>query len=123
MAIVGSIQAGIHGDYGILLSKSVIDGISSISLATALGVGVAFAALPVLIYQGGITLLAGAAAAFLQESVITEMSAVGGCIIIGIGLNVLGLPKAPLKVGNMLPAVFLPLAYLPLADWMTQIMH
>ena len=123
MAIVGSIQAGIHGDYGILLSKSVIDGISSISLATALGVGVAFAALPVLIYQGGITLLAGAAAAFLQESVITEMSAVGGCIIIGIGLNVLGLPKTPLKVGNMLPAVFLPLAYLPLADWMTQIMH
>ncbi|MGN0969563.1 MAG: DUF554 family protein, partial [Evtepia sp.] len=86
-------------------------------------VGVAFAALPVLIYQGGITLLAGAAAAFLQESVITEMSAVGGCIIIGIGLNVLGLPKTPLKVGNMLPAVFLPLAYLPLANWMTQIMH
>ena len=123
MAIVGSIQAGIHVDYGILLSKSVIDGISSISLATALGVGVAFAALPVLIYQGGITLLAGAAAAFLQESVITEMGAVGGCIIIGIGLNVLGLPKTPLKVGNMLPAVFLPLAYLPLSDWMTQIMH
>lgn len=123
MAIVGSMEAGIKGDYSILISKSVIDGITAVSLATALGVGVAFSALPILIYQGGITLLASLVAGFLQEAVITEMSAVGGCIIIGIGLNMLKLPKNPLKVGNMLPAIFLPLAYLPLAEFLTQIMH
>ena len=93
------------------------------SLATALGVGVAFSAAPILVYQGGITLLAGLVGGFLQEAVITEMSAVGGCIIIGIGLNMLKLPKKTLKVGNMLPAIFLPLAYLPLAEFLTQIMH
>ncbi len=123
MAIVGSIEAGINGDYSILVSKSVIDGITAVSLATALGVGVAFSAAPILVYQGGITLLAGLVGGFLQEAVITEMSAVGGCIIIGIGLNMLKLPKKPLRVGNMLPAIFLPLAYLPLAEFLTQIMH
>ena len=123
MAIVGSIEAGINGDYSILVSKSVIDGITAVSLSTALGVGVAFSAAPILVYQGGITLLAGLVGGFLQEAVITEMSAVGGCIIIGIGLNMLKLPKKPLKVGNMLPAIFLPLAYLPLAEFLTQIMH
>lgn len=116
MAIVGSIEAGVHQDYSILVSKSVIDGVTSVSLATALGIGVAFSALPILLYEGGITLLAVLAAGVLQEAMVTEMSAVGGCIIIGIGLNMLKLPRSPLKVGNMLPAVFLPLAYLPLAE-------
>lgn len=121
MAIVGSIEAGINGDYSILISKSVIDGITAMSLATALGVGVAFSVIPVLIYQGGITLLAGLAAGVLQDAVITEMSAVGGCIIFGIGLNMLKLPKTPLKVGNMLPAIFLPLLYLPVEGLLTGI--
>lgn len=117
MAIVGGIEAGIHKDYSILVSKSVIDGVTAISLTAALGIGVAFSALPILVYEGAITLLAGAAAGILQDAVITEMSAVGGCIIIGIGLNMLQLRKNPLKVGNLLPAIFLPLAYLPLANW------
>lgn len=121
MAIVGSIEAGINGDYSILISKSVIDGITAISLAAALGLGVAFSAIPILLYQGALTLLAGLAAGILQEAVITEMSAVGGCIIIGIGLNMLKLPKTSLKVGNMLPAIFLPLAYLPIANFLAQI--
>ncbi len=116
MAIVGSIEAGIHGDYSILVSKSVIDGITAMSLATALGAGVAFSAVPILVYQGGITLLAALVGGFLQDAVVTEMSAVGGCLIIGIGLNMLRLPRQPLRVGNMLPAVFLPLAYLPLVE-------
>ena len=122
MAIVGSIEAGINGNYSILISKSVIDGITAVSLATALGIGVAFSALPILIYQGGITLLAGLAAGVLQTAVITEMSAVGGCIIFGIGLNMLKLPKTPLKVGNMLPAIFLPLAYLPIAELLARLL-
>ena len=121
MAIVGSINAGIRGDYAVLVSKSVIDGVISVSMTTALGIGVAFSAIPILIYQGGLTLLAGLVAPYLQEAVITEMSAVGGCIILGIGLNMLELPKIRLRVGNMLPAIFLPLAYLPLAEALTQI--
>ena len=123
MAIVGAINAGIHGDYAVLVSKSVIDGVTAVSMTTALGIGVAFSAIPILLYQGGLTLLAGLVAPFLQDAVITEMSAVGGCIILGIGLNMLDLPKVRLRVGNMLPAIFLPLAYLPLAEILTQIFH
>lgn len=123
MAIVGSIEAGIHKDYSILISKAVMDGVASISFATTMGLGVAFSALPILIYQGSITLLAGLVAGVLQESMIIEMSAVGGCLIVGIGLNVLKLPKESLKIANMLPAIFLPLVYLPLTDFLTQIMH
>jgi len=123
MAIVGSINAGIHGDYAVLVSKSVIDGVTAVSMTSVLGIGVAFSAIPILIYQGGLTLLAGLVAPFLQQAVITEMSAVGGCIIVGIGLNMLDLPKDRLRVGNMLPAIFLPLAYLPLAELLTQIFH
>lgn len=118
MAIVGAIEAGINHDYSILVSKSVIDGVTAISLTAALGIGVAFSALPILLYEGGITLLAVLAAGLLKEAVVTEMSAVGGCIIIGIGLNMLKLRKEPIRVGNMLPAVFLPLLYLPLAEWL-----
>jgi len=123
MAIVGSINAGIHGDYAVLISKSVIDGVTAVSMTSVLGIGVAFSALPILLYQGGLTLLAGLVAPFLQQAVITEMSAVGGCIIVGIGLNMLDLPKDRLRVGNMLPAIFLPLVYLPLASYLTQIFH
>ncbi len=113
MAILGSIEAGLHHDYTILISKAVIDGVFSISLAAAVGVGVAFSALPVLVYQGTITLLAGLAAGVLTQPLITEMSAVGGCIILGIGLNMLKVTEKPLKVGNMLPAIFVPFLYLP----------
>lgn len=118
MAIVGAIDAGIYGDYSVLVSKSVIDGVTSISFAATLGIGVAFSALPILIYQGGIVLLAGLVAGFLTDPMITEMSAAGGCIIIGLGVNMLGLRKTPVKVGNMLPAIFVPLAYLPIAQWL-----
>lgn len=113
MAILGSIEAGIHHDYTILISKAVIDGVFSISLAAAVGIGVAFSALPILIYEGAITLLAGMAAGVLTQPLINEMSAVGGCIILGIGLNMLKVTDKPLKVGNMLPAVFVPFLYLP----------
>lgn len=118
MAIVGSIDAGIHHDYSVLVSKSVIDGVTSISFAATLGIGVAFSALPILIYQGGLVLLAGLVAGVLTDPMITEMSAAGGCIIIGLGVNMLKLRKSPVKVGNMLPAIFIPLLYLPLAQWL-----
>ena len=119
MAIMGSMQAGISGDMSILLSKSVIDCITAVSFATALGIGVAFSALPILVYQGGITLLAAVIAPFLAQSVINEVSAVGSIMMIGIAINLLELRKIP--VANMLPAMFLPVLYQPLAQWIARL--
>ena len=116
MSINGSIAAGLNRDYSIIISKSVLDGVGAVTFAAAMGIGVAFSAVPILFYQGGITLLAGVVGPYLPGPVIVEMSAVGGAIIVGIAFNLLDLPREKLKVGNMLPAVFLPIAYLPLAQ-------
>ena len=119
MAIMGSMEAGIHGKYDILISKGVIDGVTSITLSSALGAGVAFSALPLTLYQGGLTILFALAGPLLDSAAVAEMSAVGGTIIVGIGINMLGLGKAKIQVGNMLPAIFLPLLYLPAAQWLS----
>ena len=80
-----------------------------------MGAGVLFSVIPLLLYQGSITLLAGWIGPYLPAAVITEMTAVGGVLIIAIGVNMLELGREKIKVGNMLPAIFLPIAYLPLA--------
>ena len=115
MAINGSMEAGMNGNYDILVSKSVIDGVTSITFAAAMGVGVLFSALPILLYEGGLTIIFALVGRGMDPAVVNEMSAVGGTIIVGIGINMLGLPKEKLRVGNMLPAIFLPLTYLPVA--------
>ena len=121
MSINGAIAAGINGDYSILISKSVMDMVSSITFAAAMGIGVPFAVLPILLYEGGLTRLAGVVGPYLSAAVITEMSAVGGAIIVGIGLNLLGASKEGIRVSNMLPAIFLPIAYVPLANWVATV--
>ncbi|NCB62905.1 MAG: DUF554 domain-containing protein [Clostridia bacterium] len=118
MAITGSLNAGLTGDGSILISKGVIDGVTSITFASAMGVGVAFSIVPLILYQGGLTLLASVVGPYLDAAVVGEMSAVGGVIIMGIAINMLGLGKSKIKVGNMLPAIFLPLAYVPVASWL-----
>lgn len=115
MAINGSLAAGLKGDWSILVSKGVIDGVTSVSFAAAMGMGVAFSVIPLVIYQGGLTLLAGAIGPYLSAELVGEMSAVGGLLIIGIAINMLGLSREKLRVGNLLPAIFLPAVYLPLA--------
>lgn len=122
MAINGSIQAGLNHDYAVLISKSVMDGVSAITFSAALGVGVAFSAVPILLYEGALTLLAGVVGPYLSAAVITEMSAVGGAIIVGIAFNMLGLGREKIRVGNMLPAIFLPIVYLPLAGWLAALL-
>lgn len=122
MAINGSLAAGLNGDYSIIISKSVLDGVSAITFSAAMGIGVAFSIVPILLYQGGLTLLAGAVGPYLPEAVVLEMSAVGGAIITGIALNLLDLPREKLRVGNMLPAIFLPILYLPLAERLAGLM-
>lgn len=115
MAITGSIEAGLNHNYSILLSKGVIDGVSAISFAATMGLGVAFSVIPLFLYQGAITLLAGWVGPYLPQAVIVEMSAVGGALIVGIAINMLGLGREKIKVGNMLPAMFLPLVYFPIS--------
>lgn len=109
MAIVGSLESGIQGNHQTLFAKSILDGISSIIFASTLGIGVAFSAVAVFLYQGTITLLAGSVKDLLTPEVINEMSSIGGILITAIGINVLGIKK--IKVGNMLPAIFIPIIY------------
>ena len=109
MAIVGSLESGLSGNHQILYAKSLLDGIGSILFASTLGVGVLFSAASVFIYQGAITLTASILKQFLIPGVVVQMSAVGGLLIMGIGINLLEIKK--LKIGNMLPAIFIPLIY------------
>ena len=121
MSITGSIEAGLNHNYKIIISKGVLDGVTSVSFAATMGVGAAFSVIPMLVYQGGITLLAGWVGPYLPEAVITEMTAVGGALIVALAVNMLELGKEKIKVGNMLPAMFLPIAYIPLADWICRL--
>lgn len=106
MAILGSLELGLTGDNTTLITKSILDGITSILLGSSLGAGVILAAIPVLILQGGITLLAGFLAPFLSQAIIAEMIAVGSLLLIGLGLNMLEVTQ--LKIMNFTPAMFLP---------------
>lgn len=112
MTIVGSLQAGLENDCSVLFTKSAMDFCSAIIFASTLGVGVLYSAAFVLVYQGSITLLSGFLAPVLTDSVIAEMNCVGYIIIIGLAFNILGITK--LKVMNMVPAIFLPIALCPL---------
>ena len=114
MTILGSIRAGLDRDYSILFTKSVMVFISSIAFASALGAGVIFSAIPVFLFQGALTLLAGAAEPVLTPEVINEMSAVGGPIFLAMACNLIGLGKDRFRVGDMLPAIFLPILLVPL---------
>lgn len=107
MLIVGSIESGVSGNNSTLYSKSVIDGISAAALASTLGIGVAFSALPILILEGGLTLLATAVGPYLTQDIITQMSVIGSLLIVGISLNMLGITK--IKVMNFVPAIFIPI--------------
>lgn len=109
MAIVGALEDGLTGDATTLFSKSILDGVTAVIFAAGMGMGVALSALPVLAYQGGITLLAGAMRPFLTVTVIHQMSLVGGILIFAIGLNLLEVTR--IKVGNLLPAIFVPFFY------------
>ncbi|MFP4070914.1 MAG: DUF554 domain-containing protein [Desulfovibrionales bacterium] len=103
MAVLGALDDGIRGDHTILFTKSVLDGVACIPLASTFGIGVAFSALPILIYQGGITLLASQAQSFFTPEILGQITAVGGVLILGIGINLLGLMRV--RVTNMLPAL------------------
>lgn len=109
MAIVGSLNDGISHDPNILFAKSILDGIMAIVFASTLGAGTLMSCLSLILYQGSITLCAAFIAPFLTDTVVAQMGLIGNVLIMGIGLNFVYKPK--FKVGNMLPAVFIPLIY------------
>ena len=115
MAIVGSITDGLKGDYSILVTKAMMDGIISIPFAASMGFGVLGSALPILLYQGSLTLLASKVQSFFTPVMIRELTSVGGVIIIGIGINILGLQK--IRVGNFIPALVLIVLILYFKGW------
>ena len=106
MTIVGSLQAGRTGDCEMLFTKATLDLISSCVLAASLGIGVLLADIFVLVFQGGIVLLAGFVAPFLTDYAIAEMTCAGSVLIIALGLNLIGVTK--IKVANYLPVIFIP---------------
>lgn len=106
MAIVGSLESGLLGINSTLYAKSILDGITSILLGSSLGAGVILSSLPVLIYEGGITILAGAMEPYLGDAVINEVVVVGSLLLIGLGLNMLDITE--LKIMNYVPAMIFP---------------
>lgn len=114
MAIVGSIESGLNHNHDTLFAKSILDGISSIIFSSTLGIGVMISSISVFLYQGSITLAAGTLSYILNDVAISNMTAVGSLLIIGLGLNVLGVTK--IKVSNLLPSIIIAiiLSYFPL---------
>ena len=103
MAIVGSFKAGIEKDYSIIFTKSILDGFMAISFAASMGFGTIFSALSVFLYQGLLTILAVIISPYVSETMLNELTACGGAIIVMIGINLLNLKK--IKTANFLPAI------------------
>jgi hypothetical protein len=105
LAIVGSIADGLQGDPSLLITKAMMDGIMSIPFAAGMGIGVLGSAFPILAYQGSLTVLASQSQTFFTPLMIQELTSVGGVIVMGIGVNILGLKKV--RVANFIPALFI----------------
>ena len=110
MAIVGAMQSGLQGNHEMLYAKSILDGVIAIVFASTMGIGVAFSAVPVFLYEGAIALGAGFIKDWLTPEIITEMSAVGSLLIAALGFNFLEVKE--IRVANMIPAIFLPWLYI-----------
>ncbi len=109
MAIVGSLESGLTGNHQTLYAKAILDGITSIIFSSTMGIGVIFSSVAVFLYQGAITLSAAFMKTYLVPETVQHMTSVGGLLIAAIGLNMLGITK--IRVGNMIPAIFMPLFY------------
>ena len=117
MTILGSIQEGLTGDYNLLAVKSVLDGFASLAFASTLGIGVMFSTIVILVYQGGISLLAAQLNAVVTPSMMNELTATGGVLLLGLAVSSL-LEIRKIRVGNMLPG----LAVAPLIVWVLSLL-
>ena len=109
MSIVGSFKAGVEKDYSIIFTKSILDGFMAISFAGAMGIGTAFSAIVVFLYQGALTLLSVVIQPYVSQVLIEELTAAGGAMIVMIGINLLNLKK--IKTANFLPAFILEILF------------
>lgn len=110
MAIMGALDSGLRGDHTVLYTKAIMDGISALIFASSMGIGVLLSAVPILLYQGSITLLSSFIQPYLTQSMMTEMNGVGGILLIGLGISILGIKE--IKVSNLLPALVVPVILL-----------
>jgi uncharacterized protein len=117
MTILGSIQDGLTGDYNLLAVKSVLDGFASLAFASTLGIGVMFSTIIILVYQGGISLLAAQLDALITPSMMNELTATGGVILLGLAISSL-LEIKKIRVGNMIPG----LAIAPSIVWVLSLL-
>lgn len=117
MAILGSIEDGLTGNYQVLAIKAILDGFASLAFASSLGIGVAFSALPVLVYQGAIALLAGQVQQVVTPAMMAEMSATGGIILMGLSVGSL-LELRPVRSGNFIPALLIAPIAVAILTWL-----
>jgi hypothetical protein len=117
MAIIGPIQEGLTGDYSILLTKSMLDGVAAIALSSTLGIGVLFSSISVFLYQGFFTIFAVLTSGMIPEEIVTEITATGGLLIMAIGLRLMEI--IDMKPGNMLPSLIIS----PLALYILEILY
>ena len=109
MAVVGALQDGLTHDASMLITKAILDGIISMVFASALGIGVVFAAVPLFLYQGAITILAGTLSPLFSDTLIRNLSLVGNVLIFGVGINLFF--GKQMKIGNLLPALLIPVVW------------
>lgn len=114
MAIIGAMQSGLQGNHEMLFAKSVLDGVTAVVFASTMGIGVAFSAVPVFLYEGVIALGASYIKDWLTPEIIAEMSAVGSLLIAALGFNFLEIKE--IKVANMIPAIFLPWLFIAIQN-------
>lgn len=114
MAIIGAMESGLSGDHSMLYVKGILDGFISIVFAASMGIGVAFSAIPVLLYEGGIALGVNLLKDYMTPEIISEMSAAGSLIIAAIGFNFI--VDKQIKVANMIPAIFLPWLFIEISS-------
>ena len=112
LIIVGSLQSGLLGNHEVLFMKAVLDGVTSLIFAASMGIGVAFSAIPLFLYESGVVVAANAVKDYLSADIVREMSAVGSLLVAGIGFNFMGIIE--IKVANIIPAIFVPLVYMTL---------
>jgi uncharacterized protein len=105
MTILGAIEEGLGGVPNLLITKSLLDGFSSIILASTMGIGVLFSSIPLLLYQGGLTLFASQVQTFFSEIIINELTAVGGILLLGLGISMLEIKK--IRILNMIPSLII----------------
>jgi uncharacterized membrane protein YqgA involved in biofilm formation len=124
MAVIGSMDSGLRNNHDILFTKAMLDGFSAIIFTSTLGIGVAFSALPVFVYQGAIALLStqinNLVSKTMLDTILVEVTAVGGLMIVAIGINILELKK--INVANMLPALVVAAVGVPFVEWLTALL-